>query len=462
MNPLEQEKQFDETLQKTNKMGTAPMLPLIVSMSLPAVFSMLVQALYNVVDSIFVGQYDPVNALAAVSLAFPVQALMISVAVGTGVGLNSLISRRLGEGRKDLASNAADHGILLGLCSWAVFALLGIFFTRPFYQMFSDNAALIEMATSYTQVVTIFSFGFLVEVNLEKALQATGNMIYPMFFMLTGAITNIVLDPIFIFGLFGVPRMGVTGAAIATVIGQICSMLVALYVVFFKKHTIDFSLKGFRPHWRTVKEIYRVGVPSIIMQSIGSVMAATINMILIQFNEAAVSVFGVYFKLQSFVFMPVFGLTHGVMPIMGYSYGSRNKKRLMEALRIGTIIAACIMALGTILFWAFTPQLLQIFNASAELLEIGIPALRIISLCFIPAAVGILFSTLFQALGMGIRSLIMSVMRQLVVLLPCAWWLARYGVNYVWMSFPIAEAVSLVVCIGLFVQLYRAHIRDME
>ena len=443
-------------------MGVAPMFPLILSMAVPAMFSMLVQALYNVVDSIFVAQYDKVNALAAVSLAFPVQTLMIAVAVGTGVGLNSLISRRLGEGRREQASMAATHGIFLGLCSWAVFAILGAFFTRPFFEMFSQNATLVEMASDYTRIVTIFSIGVFVEINLEKTLQATGDMIHPMFFLLTGAITNIILDPIFIFGYFGLPAMGVTGAAIATVIGQIFSMIFAIYVIFCKEHEVKVELRGFRPQWRTIRDIYIVGIPSIVMQSIGSLLTACLNMILIQFTETAVSVLGVYFKLQSFIFMPVFGLNNGVMPVMGYSYGSRNKERLLGALKVGVSIAAVIMAVGTVIFWSIPDRLLMIFNASDEMLAIGVPALRIISICFVPAAVGIMFSTLFQAVGMGGRSLLVSVLRQLVVILPVAMWMSRYGVTYVWTAFPIAETVSLVVSVGLGVQLYHAHIKDLK
>ena len=443
-------------------MGVAPMFPLILSMAVPAMFSMLVQALYNVVDSIFVAQYDKVNALAAVSLAFPVQTLMIAVAVGTGVGLNSLISRRLGEGRREQASMAATHGIFLGLCSWAVFAILGAFFTRPFFEMFSQNATLVEMASDYTRIVTIFSIGVFVEINLEKTLQATGDMIHPMFFLLTGAITNIILDPIFIFGYFGLPAMGVTGAAIATVIGQIFSMIFAIYVIFCKEHEVKVELRGFRPQWRTIRDIYIVGIPSIVMQSIGSLLTACLNMILIQFTETAVSVLGVYFKLQSFIFMPVFGLNNGVMPVMGYSYGSRNKERLLGALKVGVSIAAVIMAVGTVIFWSIPDRLLMIFNASDEMLAIGVPALRIISICFVPAAVGIMFSTLFQAVGMGARSLLVSVLRQLVVILPVAMWMSRYGVTYVWTAFPIAETVSLVVSVGLGVQLYHAHIKDLK
>ncbi len=443
-------------------MGTMPVLPLIFSMALPAMFSMLVQALYNIVDSIFVSQYDPVNALAAVSLAFPVQMLLISVAVGTGVGLNSLISRRLGEERQEEADSAAAHGLFLGVLSWLCFLLFGIFFVRPFFEAFSDNTVLVEMAIQYTRICCVCSFGVFIEVALEKTLQATGDMIHPMKFLLTGAVTNIILDPIMIFGLFGLPEMGVTGAAVATVLGQILSMVYALWVMFTKKHIVSIRLRGFRPQGRIIRDIYTVGFPSIVMQSIGSVLTACMNMILIGFSETAVSVLGIYFKLQSFVFMPVFGLNQGVMPIMGYSYGARKKARLLEALKWGICIAAVIMAAGTLLFWAVPGLLLGLFNPTPELLELGVPALRIISLSFIPAAFGIMFGTIFQATGFGVRSLCISVLRQLVVILPVAWYLSRFGVGYVWYAFPFAELFSVGASILFFLDLYRRRIRDLS
>jgi len=430
-------------------------------MALPAMFSMVVQALYNIVDSIFVSQYDPVNALAAVSLAFPVQMLLVSVGVGTGVGLNSLISRRLGEGRQEEANAAATHGVFLAVMSWLVFLIFGIFFVRPFFEAFSENAVLVEMAIQYTRICTVCSFGVFVELFLEKILQATGDMIHPMKFLLTGAITNIILDPIMIFGLLGFPAMGVVGAAVATVTGQILAMIYALWVLFTKKHIVKVELRGFRPNGRIIRDIYAVGFPSIVMQSIGSVLTACLNMLLIGFSETAVSVLGIYFKLQSFVFMPVFGLNQGVLPIMGYSFGARKKARLMEALKWAICIAAIIMTLGTLLFWGATKQLLLLFNATPELLELGIPALRIISLSFIPAAFGIMFGTSFQATGSGLRSLFVSVLRQLIVILPVAWYLARFGVGYVWYAFPIAEIFSVAASVLLFVDLYRRRIKNL-
>lgn len=447
---------------KENKMGTEPIFKLIVSMSLPAMFSMLVQALYNIVDSYFVSKISE-NALTAVSLAFPIQMLLIAVAIGTGIGLNSLVSRRLGEHRQQDANCAATHGMVLAVLSWVVFLILGIFCSRFFFQCFTDIEEIVEMGTQYLSIVCIFSFGVFVEVNLEKTLQATGNMIFPMLFQLVGAITNIILDPIFIFGYLGVPKMGVAGAAVATVLGQIASMVFALIVIFKKDHAVEIKLKGFRLNGRIVKDIYAVGFPSIIMQSIGSVLIIGLNAILVTFSETAVAVLGVYYKLQSFVFMPVFGLTHGVMPIMGYNYGARKKHRLLSSLKIGCIIALVIMFLGTLLFQFLPDKLLLIFNASSDMLGIGVPALKTISLCFIPAALGIMFSTIFQAVGKGSYSLIISILRQLVVILPVAFLFAQTGVlNNVWYAFPIAEVVSFIASIALFFILNKRQLSNLE
>lgn len=446
---------------KENKMGKTPIFRLIVSMSVPAMFSMLVQALYNVVDSYFVAQINE-NALTAVSLAFPIQNLMIAVAVGTSIGINSLVSRRLGEKRNKEADSAATHGIVLGIFNWILFAVFGIFFTRMFFQSFTGVAEIVEMGTQYGSIVTIFSFGVFVEIIIEKTLQATGNMIYPMVFQLIGAVTNMILDPVFIFGYFGVPALGVAGAAIATVIGQIFAMIVSLYVIFKKEHEVKINFYRFKVDWKIIKDIYAVGFPSIIMQAIGSVMVAGMNVILIKFTETAVALFGIYFKLQSFVFMPVFGLTHGVMPIMGYNYGAKKKERLLSALKIGCIIALVIMAVGTLLFWMIPGDLLRIFNASDTMLSIGVPALHTISLCFIPAALGILFSTLFQAVGKGTNSLLISVLRQLFVLLPVAFLMSKIGLDYVWYAFPIAEVFSFAASVIIFSMLYKKQLKNLR
>lgn len=453
--------QAQETRQ--NKMGTAPILPLIFSMALPAMFSMLVQALYNIVDSYFVAQVSE-KGLAAVSLAFPLQNLLISFAVGTAVGVTSLIARRLGQGLQEEADSAATHGVLLAFCTWVLFAIYGAFFSTPFFQLFESDPEIVQMGSSYISICCVFSFGIFVEVTLEKTLQATGNMIWPMIFQLIGAVTNIILDPIMIFGLLGFPAMGVAGAAIATVSGQILAMVVAILVITFREHDVHITFRHFRPQWKIIKDIYIVGAPSIVMQSIGTVMTMALNGILSSFSTAAYTVFGLYFKLQSFVFMPVFGLNQGLLPILGYNYGARNRKRLMHTFWSGCVIALVIMAAGMVIFLAFPQWLLSIFNASQELLEIGIPALRIICTCFLFAALGIVASTLFQAVGRGIYSLIVSLMRQLVVLVPAAWLLAQitHQVTAVWWAFPIAECFSLAVSLVLFLRLYRKEIRCIE
>lgn len=423
-------------------------------------FSMLVQSLYNIVDSIFVSSLGQ-DALTALSLAFPVQTLMIAMAVGTSVGVNSLISRRLGEGRRDEANSAATHGLVLSIIYWLVFALLGIFFTRPFFESFSDNLVVVNMGTDYIQTVTLFSFGMFILIDVEKTLQATGNMIYPMIFQLTGAILNIILDPIMIYGLLGFPKMGVKGAAVATVTGQILSMLFCLYIMFTKSHAVHFKLKRFKFRGKTLKDIYKVGFPAIIMQSIMSFLTASLNAILIGFSEAAVAVLGAYYKLNSFVFMPVFGLMQGVMPIMGFNYGAGNKKRVTDTLKVGCLIAGIVLTLGTAIFFALPDRLLKIFNASEEMLQIGVPAFRIISITFVTAAISIMMSTLFQAVGNGLYSLVVSILRQLVIILPVAYFLSKIGLGYVWYAFPIADMVAFIVSLLLFRQMYAKNIKNL-
>lgn len=434
---------------KENKMGTESILKLIITMSLPSIFSMLVQALYNIVDSIFISHYSE-NALTAVSLAFPVQMLMMSLAIGTAIGVNSLVSRRLGEKRFDAANNAATHGMVLAFLSWCAVALLGAFLIRPYFSMFRLESETLQYACDYTSIVVIGSFGLFLQIAVEKILQATGNMIIPMVLMLIGSITNVILDPIMIFGYLGFPAMGAAGAALATICGQLLAMIVSLVFLFAKKHDVSIHLKGFCFHRETISEIYRVGIPSIIMQSIGSVMVSVFNLILATFSELAVTVLGVYYKLQSFVFMPVFGLTHGLMPIMGYSFGARNRARLNQAIKLGCIFSFSIMVVGTLLFFVVTKPLLMIFNADAALLDIGIPALRIISICFPSAGISIVLSTLFQAVGEGRFSLYISAFRQLLFLLPAAYLLSKIGLFYVWFSFPIAEVAALVFTLALF------------
>lgn len=438
----------NEDAQVTNKMGTQPLMKLIISMSLPAMFSMMVQSLYNIIDSMFVAKIGQ-DALTAINLAYPIQMLMISVAIGTAVGINSLVSRRLGEGNVAEASKAATHGLLLGAISAIVFAILGIFFTEPFFKAFTNDANVIEMGTTYIKIVTIFSFGVFLQINIEKTLQATGNMIYPMLFQLTGAITNIILDPIMIFGWFGFPAMGMAGAAVATVIGQIVAMVFSMIIIHVKSHDVHMKLKGFRPEMKTIKDIYAVGFPAIVMNSIGSVLTTAVNGILTGFGATAVNVFGAYFKIQSFVFMPVFGLTQGIMPILGFNFGAQKKKRIVGTLKIGMIVAIAMMAAGTLMFMVIPDKLLMIFNADEQMIKMGSLAFRILSIGFIPAAIGIISSTLFQAVGMGNRSLFISVMRQLVIILPLAYLFSFLGLGYVWVAFNIADIAAMVISIIL-------------
>ena len=454
------EKKMQTQRAGENRMGTAKMLPLILTMALPAMFSMLIQALYNIVDSYFVAQIGQ-NALTAVSLAFPIQNLQVAFGIGTGVGVSSLISRRLGEKDQQAADNAATHGIILAAITWAVFAVAGAASARPFIAMYTEDAEVLSMGQTYLTIVTVFSFGFFLASCIEKMIQATGNMILPMIMQLVGAVSNIILDPIMIYGLLGFPAMGVAGAAIATVSGQIISMIACVLILFLGKHAVSIRLRGFRFHLKTIQDIYAVGVPSIVMSAIGTVMTMAMNGILAAFSAVAVNVFGIYFKLQSFVFMPVFGLTQGLMPIMGYNYGARNKHRVTGALKNGVMIALVINMVGLIVFETFPAHLVSIFNPTDELLRIGVPALRIIATHFPLAAIGITMSTLFQATGKGIYSLIQSLLRQLVVLVPAARLLSKIGLDAVWFAFPIAEVASLLVTIVFFTRLYNKEIRHL-
>lgn len=448
--------------KRHNKMADTPIVKLLISMSLPAMFSMFIQAMYNIVDSIYVAMIGE-NALTAVSLAFPVQNLIIAVAVGTGVGLNSLISRRLGERRQDQADKAATHGLVIAICGWLLFLVFGLFFTRLFFAAFTNDPTILEMGVDYTSIVTIFSIGCFVEISLEKTLQATGNMIWPMVFQLSGAVTNIILDPIFIFGWFGLPAMGVTGAAIATVLGQILSMFLAIAVIVLREHAVTVSLRRFRPEAAVFRDIFAVGLPAIIMQAIGSVMIMGLNSILIALSSTAVAVLGVYFKLQSFVMMPVFGLGQGALPIMGYNYGARNRSRLMKTLKMEGIFATIIMVIGTLLFFFIPETLLGLFSASPDMLAIGVPALKIIGLCFPFSAWGISISNFFQAVGSGVNSLVISLMRQLICILPLAWIFSRtLGLQAVWFAFPLAEMVSMVTSLLLLYRVYRNQVANLE
>ena len=389
---------------RSKLLGEMPMKQLVPKISVPIMISMLVQALYNVVDSIFVAKYNA-DALTAVSLAFPVQTLMIALSVGLGVGINSLISRRLGEHNHEAAINGAWAGLLMEFIGFVLFALFGAIFSRAFFTWFTTDEQLIELGQQYLSVVTIYSLGLFLSISFERMLQSTGNTVYSMVMQLTGAIVNIILDPIMIFGLLGCPAMGISGAAIATVIGQFCSLGVGIVCNQLKNRELRLSLHGFRIHPRAVKDILAVGFPSMIMQSISSVLTVLMNMILIAYGNVAVSVLGVYFKLQSFVFMPVFGLNNGLVAIVGYNFGARLRQRVYEAIRVALIYAVIIMAVGTVLFLVCPEFLLSLFEAegesAGELTAIGVPALRTICTHFVIAAIGITLSTVFQAIGKG-------------------------------------------------------------
>ncbi|MGI5958480.1 MAG: MATE family efflux transporter [Massiliimalia sp.] len=452
----------NQTVIQENKMGVLPVNRLLVSMSVPMVISMLVQALYNIVDSMFVAQISE-NALTAVSLAFPAQNLMIAVATGTGVGVNALLSKSLGEKNFERANQTADHAAFLGLCSYAVFAVLGICFSRIFFALQTNDAEIIQYGVDYLVICTVLSFGLFGQMTFEKLLQSTGRTFYTMITQGLGAIINIIFDPIFIFGLLGFPKMGVAGAAAATVMGQIIAFILAMFLNHRKNPEIKLDLRHFRPKANIIRAIYAVGVPSIIMASIGSVMTFGMNKILISFTSTATAVFGVYFKLQSFVFMPVFGLNNGMVPIVAYNYGAKKPERIIKTIQLSVIYAVSIMLIGLAIFQIFPTQLLSIFNASENMLSIGIPALRIISLSFLFAGYAVVSSSLFQALGHGMLSLWISVLRQLVVLLPSAFLLAHFGgLGYVWLSFPIAEVASVVICTVFLRHIYQKEIAPMK
>lgn len=453
---------MENTATQENKMGVMPIPKLLITMTLPIVLSMLVQALYNIVDSIFVAQINE-NALTAVSLAFPVQNLMIAISAGTGVGINALLSRNLGEKKYEDANLAARNGIFLAIVSSIIMALIGIFGSRPFFLMQTKDPQIVSYGTQYMTIITVVSIGIFMQITFERLLQATGRTIYTMITQGLGAIINIILDPILIFGLFGFPRMEVAGAALATVTGQVIAVFLSLYYNIKKNPEININMKGFRPNKRVISYIYQVGIPSIIMQSIGSVMVFGMNKILLLFSSTAAAVFGVYFKLQSFIFMPIFGLNNGMIPIIAYNYGSKQKKRILSTIKLSVGIAVFIMCIGFFLFQAFPAQLLSFFDASEHMLEIGVPALRIISLSFIFAGYCIIIGSVFQALGNGMYSLVVSAARQLLVILPVAYLFAMiFGLHMVWWAIPIAEIVSVLLSMFLFRRIKRLRLDSMD
>ena len=445
--------------ERSRMLGEMPMRRLVPTVSVPIMISMLVQALYNIVDGIFVSQYSP-EALGAVNLAMPLQMLMIALSTGMGTGINSLISRRLGEKKPAEARLAAKNGLFIEACGWLLFVVVGLFAARPFMAAFTDDAALITQGTTYLTIVCVFSFGLFMAICMERMLQASGNTKASMLTQLAGAVTNIVLDPIFIFAF----DMGVAGAAIATVIGQWVSMILGFILNQKTNPELMLTWDRFRPQMSIMKPIFVVGLPSTVMQAISSLLNVLLNALLMGFGTTAMNVLGVYFKLQSFIFMPVFGLSNGMVPIVGYNYGARNRQRVYECIRVCLMFAAVIMLAGMLLFMFAPKTLMGLFDSSedGELIALGAAALRTISLCFLPAAAGITISTVFQAVGKGVYSLIMSLSRQLIVLLPAAWLLARISLNAVWWAFPIAEVASLIICLILFARCNRMLLRPLE
>ena len=444
--------------ESENIMGTMDVNPLLIKLSIPMMISMLVQALYNVVDSIFVARVSE-NALTAVSLAFSLQNMMFAVGIGTGVGVNALLSKSLGEKNQSRANKTAENGLFLALCSYLVFLVLGLTVVRPYFYAQTADADIAEQGIRYLTICCVLSLGMFMQVMNEKLLAATSRTTLSMISQLVGAIVNIILDPIFIFGYCGEALSGTTGAALATVIGQFCGAGVSFYLNLRKNPDIQLDFKGFRPSAEAIKRIYVVGLPSIAMQCVGSVMTFLMNQILMAFTATAVAVFGVYFKLQSFVFMPIFGMNNGMVPIISYNYGARKPERVKKTIRLAVFYAECIMLVGFCIFQFLPDKLLGLFAASDAMLAIGVPALRIICPHFLLAGAGIVLSSVFQALGNGVFSLTVSICRQLVVLIPAAWLLSRTGeVNMVWWAFIIAEVASLALSLVFMARINRTVI----
>ncbi len=444
-------------VETENKMGTMPVNRLIVTMALPMMISMLVQALYNVVDSIFVSRISE-DALTAVSMAFPMQNLLIGLASGLAVGMNALVSRALGEKKQDTANQMAMHGVFLGVCGYLIFLILGLTIARWFFVVQGASAAIADYGHDYLSVVMCMSFGIYVEIIFERMLQSTGKTIYTMFTQGLGAIFNIIFDPILIFGLFGAPKLGIAGAAWATVLGQILAGCLALIFNTKVNKELQLDFRKFRPELKAIGQILYIGIPSVLMVAIGSIMTFSVNRILVVFSSTAVAVFGVYFKLQSFAFMPIFGLNNGMVPIIAYNYGAVKPERMIKTLKLAIFYATCIMLIACIIFQTLPGQLLLLFSASDEMLSIGIPALRILSVCFLVAGANVVISSFFQAVGNGVYSMLMSLFRQLVFLVPLAVLFSKSGnVNMVWLAWPIAE-VAAVACNIIF--MYRIN-RDI-
>ena len=439
---------------RSDKMATWPIPKLLFSMGIPAVISMLIQALYNIVDTIYISNYSQ-DAMFAIGLVFPMQMIGLSLALGTGVGIGTLVSRRLGEGNKKEATHVATTGILLGLFHALLILLLGVFGAKPFLEMFTERPDIIELGYEYLLIVMSLNIGQMLAVSFERILQSQGNMIVPMITLIMGAVTNIILDPILIFGMFGLPAMGIKGAAIATVIGQIISMLADLFFVLHGKHEVNIQFKGFKFDMRIVRDIYSVGIPTAIMNMIGSVTTTLMNGVLVNFTENAVTSLSLYFKLQSFVFMPVFGFNQGALPILAYNYGARNKDRYMKTARLYLLTAIGFMTVGMLLFRFKTDLMLSFFEMNDEMKAIAEVTLRTISLSFIPAAISIAITTMFQSFGKGTISMIQSILRQLGFLIPAAYLLSNISLEAIWYAYPIAETAVVIIFVPMIIKLYH-------
>ena len=449
-------------IQKENKMGTMPINKLLITMALPMIISMLVMALYNIVDSIFVARICE-DALTAVSMAFPVQNLMIAIASGTGVGMNALLSRSLGAKQQEQANHAARNGVFLAVCSYLVFLLFGLTACGLFFHSQTDNPAIIQYGMTYMKICSVLSFGLFIQMVFERILQATGRTIFTMCTQGIGAIINIILDPILIFGLLGAPKLGIAGAAIATVAGQIIAACLAICFNLKFNPDIHLSFRGFRPSGEIIRRIYAVGVPSILMMSISSVMVYGMNCILIAFTSTATAVFGVYYKLQSFIFMPIFGMNNGMVPIIAYNYGACKPDRIKKTIKLAMTYAEIIMLIGFTAFHVIPKPLLSMFSASDQMMALGVPALKILSWSYLVAGLCIIASSAFQALGNGVYSLLVSFGRQLIVLLPAAYLLSLTGnVDMVWWSFPIAEVASVALSALFLLRINKKILKPME
>lgn len=449
---------------KENKMGVLPINKLLFNMSLPIMVSMLIQALYNIVDSIFVSKISE-NAFTAVSLAFPVQNLMIALGAGTGVGINALLSKSLGEKDFDRANKTARNGIFLTFINYFIFVLFGLFFTKMFFTAQSKNPEIVSYGIDYLRVITLLSIGIFGQLTFERLLQATGKTVYSMYTQGAGAIINIIFDPILIFGIGPFPKMGVTGAAVATVTGQISAMVLGLIFNVKINKEININMKGFKPDSAIIKKIYIVGVPSIIMQSITSVMTFGMNKILGVYSDTAQAVMGAYFKLQSFIFMPVFGLNNGLIPILSYNFGAKKRKRMIDTIKYGMLFATIIMVVGTLIMQLMPDTLLKAFDSSANMMAIGRVALRIISMSFIFAGIDIIITASLQSLGYSIFSMFISIARNLVVLLPTAYAIAKLShfsnVDYIWWAFFISEIFSLICALIFLKIVYKKVIKPI-